>query len=147
MACSPAWEEPLGSNPRAVTPGQPGSDSCPIACDGVKLKASPVIAFKHHLTHSNFEVRPPERYTERFWCDQSPSWTVTAHMEQGCGGLHSHVLWSGLHLGPCFLVLSLPGFQVFLQAWLLDALQGTNTSDFPYDAQYGHWRHPKWQLY
>lgn len=97
--------------------------------------------------HPNFEVRPPERYMERFWCDQSPSGTVTAHIEQGCGGLHIHVLWSGLHLGPCFLLLSLPGFQVFLQAWLLDALQGTNTSDFPYDAQYGHWRHPKWRLY
>lgn len=47
----------------------------------------------------------------------------------------------------CFLVFSLPGFQVFLQSWLLDALQGTNTSDFPYDAQQGHSRHPKWQLH
>lgn len=46
---------------------------------------------------------------ERFWCDQSLSWTVTAHMEQGCVPLHSHVLWSGLHLQPgvswCFLCL------------------------------------------
>lgn len=83
---------------------------------------------------------------ERSWCDQSPSWTVTAHMEQGCVGLHSHVLWSGLHLQSCFLVLSLPGFQVFLQAWLLDTLKGTNTSGIPYDVQQGHLRHPKWQL-
>lgn len=72
---------------------------------------------------------------ERFWCDQSPSWTVTAHVEQGCVDPHSDILCSGLHLQLCFLVLSLPGFQVFLQAWLLEALQGTNTSDFPADAQ------------
>lgn len=42
---------------------------------------------------------------------------------------------------------SLPWFQVFLAAWLLDAFQWTNASDFPYDAHYGHLRHLKWQLY
>lgn len=66
---------------------------------------------------------------ERFWCDQSPSWTVTAHMEQGCVDPHSHLLW--ITSATVF-----PGaFQVFLQAWVLEALQGTNTSDFPADAQ------------
>ena len=70
-----------------------------------------------------------------------------AHIKQNCVGLHSHVLWSGLHLQPCCPMFSLPWFHVFLAAWLLDAFQWKNASDFPYDARYGHSRHLKRQLH
>lgn len=68
-----------------------------------------------------------------------------AHIKENRVGQHSHVLWSGWHL--LGTVVSLPWFQVFLAASLLNVFQWTNTSDFVYEIQYGHSRYLKWQLY
>lgn len=113
----------------------------------VKLRKINPSCLLHYPAHPDFKARLPERYTERFWCDWSPSWTVMAHIKQNPASLHSQVLRSGLRLQLYCPVISLLWFQMLLAAWLLDAIQRTNISDFPYDAQYRHSRHLKQQLY